>query len=1325
MAADIGVRIKLDGEKQYREQLRQITQATKTMHAETAKMESGWDKNTSAMDKNRQKAQLLNSQIEQQKKAVATAKENVDRYTNAYGENDRQTLKWKQTLAEAETELNKLEQDLANMPNRLQVMGQSMQDAGEKIKSVGQKMSSAGKTMSLYVTAPLVAAGTASVKMASDFETAMAKVATISDDSAVNFEDMRSAILDLSNQTGVSAADIAENVYQAISAGQDTADAVAFVEKTTRLAKSGFAETGEALDVLTTILNAYGIESSKVGIVSDKLIQTQNLGKTTVAQLAQNMGQVIPTAAAFSVSLDQLSAGYVTLTKNGIDTALATTALNGLLSELGKTGSKSANVLQKKTGKSFKELMESGYSLGDVLEIVQEGADEAGVSISDMFSNARARRAANSLTQNADDFASAIVQIGDAAGTTDAAFDKVSNTSAAQFRRTLNQLKNTGIDLGQTVLTVLAPAIQKISDAIKSAATWFKNLDDRTKENIVKIGLLAAAIGPVLMVGGKLVSTVGSMVSGIGNLITKLGGLPPMLGGVVGGLGLAVGAGAALGLVIKGLMDHFGFTSTKLGEFNNGLINTVTDARDARVALADATGAMSDSASKAAQAMTDVETSAALAKMYGDELIELGNKTNKTVDDARRMEALIANLNEIYPGFADNVSVVNGELSAGEEEIRAYIDSLHDMAKEQALQAAYADIIEKIVNAERKRIEAEMRRQQLMSTSSDALMRQLQIQQQQEAEVRELTAAQQAYNDLMSSGSATSEQLAAAQQRVSDAEAAVNDGLVLLNGEMVNSNDATTDFATAQGTAADEARKMGEEIAAADEEIASAEEEAAAYQKELDDLQVSTDDATTAQEDLATQTGDTADAVLDAADDIDEAGSEIIATYQQMRDSTYDSTMGQKSMWEELAAAETVSIEQMQTALQQHLAAYTGWNANVQRVMNDSRYGTDATFTAMVNSIMSAGIDMAPYLDAIVQEMDSADGDLSGILATFGDLDTAVQTYSDGMGKLEVATEHGVEAMRTELEGSGVPEAAADMTDGALGEVDRMLEGINGKSIAGYTAGKKLMDETGKGAQAGEKTISTARTQAQREIDNMILGLNGKSASAYSAGKNVSDSAGRGAQDGNKTLTTAANDAQKTVDSANKEIDQKKVAARAAGEAVGGGYAAGMASQTGAVTNAAKTITNAIDNEFQHIRAKTYGWGAEMIQQLANGMNSKVLTVKASAEGIAQTISTPLHHTTPNEGPLKGDDKWGYEFGEQYAASMMRSIPLVANASRELAAAVGNPAYIDPGMLSGAPSLTTADIYEAFSAALEEADMKVIIGTREFGRILRNVGGAA
>ncbi|PWW84287.1 phage tail tape measure protein [Clostridium perfringens] len=226
----------------------------------------------------------------------------------------------------------------------------------------------------MKLSAPVLAIGTASAKMASDFQTAFAKVTTIADENEVSYDKMKKSIIDLSNQTGISASEISNNVYDAISAGQKTGDAVNFVTNSTKLAKAGFAQAGDSLNLLTTILNSYGMEASKVTDVSDKLITTQNIGKTTVAELAQSMGKVIPTAKAFGVNLDNVTTAYAELTAKGIATSEAGTYVSSMFNELGKQGTNASKALKDVSGKTFQELIGSGKSLGDILAIMDEGA---------------------------------------------------------------------------------------------------------------------------------------------------------------------------------------------------------------------------------------------------------------------------------------------------------------------------------------------------------------------------------------------------------------------------------------------------------------------------------------------------------------------------------------------------------------------------------------------------------------------------------------------------------------------------------------------------------------------------------------------------------------------------------------------------------------------------------------------------------------------------------------------------------------------------------------------------------------------------------------
>lgn len=412
-----------------------------------------------------------------------------------------------------------------------------LDDASKKFQEIGKTISDAGGVLTKGVTLPLVGAGTAAGKMSLDFEDAIAKVSTIADLSQVPLGDLESAILSLSNQTGISSNEIANNVYDAISAGQKTGDAVNFVGNSTKLAKAGFAEAGDALDILTTILNAYGLEADQVSQVSDMLIQTQNLGKTTVGELATAMGKVIPTAKAQGVELDNLSSAYAVMTSNGVATAETTTYLNSMLNELGKQGTTAAKAFAEGTahiqegGLTMAEAMERGWELTDVLSILSESAEMSGTSIANMFSSAEAGKAAAVLWDNAEKFNAALEEMRNSSGATEIAFEKL-QTKSVLIEKAINQLKNALINLGGTLMDVLAPLIEQAAEAIAGFVEWFSNLSDGAKELIVVIGMVAAAAGPVLIGIGKVVSAVSAIGSAIGGLIGMIGNAGTAISGL-------------------------------------------------------------------------------------------------------------------------------------------------------------------------------------------------------------------------------------------------------------------------------------------------------------------------------------------------------------------------------------------------------------------------------------------------------------------------------------------------------------------------------------------------------------------------------------------------------------------------------------------------------------------------------------------------------------------------------------------------------------------------------------------------------------------------
>ena len=412
------------------------------------------------------------------------------------------------------------------------VAAQVMKQAGEAVQGFGEKVEGVGKKIT-PVSAAVAAAGGASVKMAWDFEDSMAKVATIADETEVPLSDLENAIIELSDETGIAAGEIAENVYDAISSGQSTGDAVNFVRKATDLARAGFAESGDALDLLTTIMNAYGMEAEKVTDVSDVLIATQDAGKTTVAELASSMGKIIPTANAANVELEQVAAGYALMTANGVATAESTTYMNSMLNELNKTGTTVSDTLKEQTGKSFSDLMAEGYSLGDVLGIVSAAAEEQGLKFTDMFGSAEAAKAGLILLGNSvSDVENGLVEAGgttrqfnemlaviqDGAGGTATALEKLDTTNH-KTAVAINQVKNAALDFGQVAGGMLAPYIEKLAGFIQNATTKLKNMDEGQKKTIVTIAGVVAVAGPLLTIVGKGISLVGGLITTGGKVV--------------------------------------------------------------------------------------------------------------------------------------------------------------------------------------------------------------------------------------------------------------------------------------------------------------------------------------------------------------------------------------------------------------------------------------------------------------------------------------------------------------------------------------------------------------------------------------------------------------------------------------------------------------------------------------------------------------------------------------------------------------------------------------------------------------------------------------
>ena len=479
--------------------------AEKQFAASVNKSVEAEEKFAEAMDKSADKCDKAENALDSAENAEKQFAASVNKSTEA-------EEKFSSASGKAADTAKKTQKSLAGAEKEFKEYGESARKAGKENEDFGKKGSDAISKLESLLTGAGIAVALKKIAQeflncsnaASQFESSMAKVSTIADPS-VSMSTIQSDITGLSKDTGKNVTDLSEAAYQAISASVDTADAVDFVDKANMLAVGGFTKQATAADVLTTAINAYSMEVSEAEKVSDMLITTQNLGKTTVDELAQNMGRVIPLAAAYNVEMDDLSTGYAIMTKNGIATAESTTYIKSMLNELGDTSSEVAKVLNEQTGQTFAQLMEHGYSLGDVLQLVGTSVNNDTTAFNNLWGSQEAGIGALSLfNAGAQEFNGTLTQMQDSAGATEKAYGKMSNTTEHSAELMKNSFNNLEIAVGRK----LNPVMNNLYESGAEVIDMFTGIVEKNPAVVAGITAAGTALGVcTAAIGGYVVVT--------------------------------------------------------------------------------------------------------------------------------------------------------------------------------------------------------------------------------------------------------------------------------------------------------------------------------------------------------------------------------------------------------------------------------------------------------------------------------------------------------------------------------------------------------------------------------------------------------------------------------------------------------------------------------------------------------------------------------------------------------------------------------------------------------------------------------------------------
>lgn len=373
---------------------------------------------------------------------------------------------------------------------------------GKSMEGIGKTMSSVGQTVSLGM-APILAAATAGLKLHSDFENGMAKVSTLIDTNVVSLQKLSNGIRQISDETGMSVTELAEAEYQAISASVDTAHVTDFVRTAAIAAKAGFTDTTTAIDGLTTVLNSYGMSAENAGKITDQMLMTQNLGKTTFGDLAQGIGSVATAASLAKVSTDDLFASMAILTKNGVQTSEAFTGFQGILSAVSKQSQQTVKTAAA-LGLDFTPEHMGQVGWIKFLEEVKAKVGDDQTAIQHLFGRVEAANAFKVLTKDLGQLKDAQAAMGNSMGATELAFNKML-TPAEKNKIAMNQMKNALMDLRG----VVAPVVMATAQAVKAFTSWWNGLSDGQKAFAVHAIQVVAAFGAITLGVGKAISAAG------------------------------------------------------------------------------------------------------------------------------------------------------------------------------------------------------------------------------------------------------------------------------------------------------------------------------------------------------------------------------------------------------------------------------------------------------------------------------------------------------------------------------------------------------------------------------------------------------------------------------------------------------------------------------------------------------------------------------------------------------------------------------------------------------------------------------------------------
>jgi TP901 family phage tail tape measure protein len=393
-----------------------------------------------------------------------------------------------------------------------------LKQAERVLDRTSSRIGDLGTSLSVGITAPIMAAGGAAVKMAVDFDDGMSKMSGLLGQSSAETEVLKNKVLELAGETAQSPVKLSEALVKIEEAGFRGQAAIDVLRVSAKSAAVGLGDLGSVAQIVTGAINAYGPGMLSAAKITAVMVDAVRDGHVSADVLAGSLGNLLPLASQLGIPFDQLVAAITSMTHNGMEAGAAAASLKSVLGSLEKP-SKTAQEALAEMGFSAEDLREQIRDKGllSALITLKEGLAGNEDAVTKLFPNMRTLGGVISLVGDQSKSTEAIFKsLTTATGSDlDKAFSETSNTAGFKFHQAMADVQVLLIRLGDQILPTILPLVQAFAGEVERLAARFAALDPQTRDLIMVIGGMAAAIGPALIGLSSMYSAASTMVGAL------------------------------------------------------------------------------------------------------------------------------------------------------------------------------------------------------------------------------------------------------------------------------------------------------------------------------------------------------------------------------------------------------------------------------------------------------------------------------------------------------------------------------------------------------------------------------------------------------------------------------------------------------------------------------------------------------------------------------------------------------------------------------------------------------------------------------------------